>query len=57
LVFSTDKSSYNSYTPEQQTAGQSVSWQNLVENQANPGSAETPHKQAVSSHTSFYMQN
>jgi len=39
----------NNNLPEQQTAGQCASWQNLAGNQANPGSAETLHKQAASS--------
>jgi len=38
----------NNNLPEQQTAGQCASWQNLAGNQANPGSAETLHKQAAS---------
>ena len=38
---------YNNNLPEQQTAGQCVSWQNLAGNQANPGNAETLRKQAV----------
>ena len=48
---------HNNHRPEQQTAGQWASLQNLVENLADPGSAGTIHKPATSTYTQFHIHN